>query len=266
MNISKIFLYDEPSIPEIRIKSLSSFLQNYLQLNVEIRKNILNYSLKSTAFDIASCRIFNIRKPFERHNPSSEEIKFEKENFQNFYKTQNIVMYDGFELARVFGGLIPKDDQAFENLHVIFTNKLTCTYDVNDYRYHGRALIGGNPSIISTTGIVEAPAKPRNYYLDLMTNIRQGLNVESIKKRYSGQYLGYHDTRLSNVSEGYLLQTIFYYWTGEAFCQDKKCRLYNAHWQKELIESQIENRKLCQKHQKYLSHFVNDLNLSKKYL
>nr|WP_320416723.1 DUF6775 family putative metallopeptidase [Candidatus Nitrosotenuis chungbukensis] len=58
----------------------------------------------------------------------------------------------------------------------------TCTFDSGDYRYHGRALIGANPSIISTTGIIEAPAKPRQYYMDLMTNYGQGLNIESIKK------------------------------------------------------------------------------------
>ena len=57
---------------------------------------------------------------------------------------------------------------------LFFTNKLICTYDYNDYRYHGRAIICANPSIISTTGIIEAPAKPKEYYIELISNISQG--------------------------------------------------------------------------------------------
>jgi len=144
--------------------------------------------------------------------------------------------------------LIPEEERKLESFHIFFTNKLTCTYDYNDYRYHGRALIGANPSIISTTGIIEAPAKPREYYLELISNYAQGINVESIKQKYKGTYLEYNDTRLSQIIEGYLLQAIFYFETGDAFCDKTECRLFNAHWQKDLMYSQLENRKLCEKH------------------
>jgi hypothetical protein len=36
--------------------------------------------------------------------------------------------------------------------------------------------------------------------------------------------------------------------TGDEFCEDKNCRLYNAHWQKDLLYTQLENKKFCQKH------------------
>ena len=254
MKISKIFLYDEPSVPEIKISSLAGFLQNNFKVEVEIRKNILNYSHESTPSDVASCRIFNTRKPFEQNLPTNEEIIFEKENAEDTSLTKNIIMYDGFELSKVFTNLIPEKELNLDNFHVIFTNKITCTYDYGDYRYHGRALIGSNPSIISTTGIIEAPAKPRQYYFDLMTNYRVGLNIDSIKKKYIGTYLEYHDKRLSKIVEGYLLQAVFYYLTGDAFCTDPKCRLFNAHWQKDLLSSQIEICKLCENHKKILGN------------
>jgi hypothetical protein len=38
--------------------------------------------------------------------------------------------------------------------------------------------------------------------------------------------------------EGYALQALFYYFLGEAFCENPDCRLYNAHYQSELIRSQ----------------------------
>ena len=88
-------------------------------------------------------------------------------------------------------------------------NKLTCTYDTADSRYHGRAVICSNPTIISTTGMIEAPARPREYYFEAMKRKMQGLDIQDVKKNYSGKFLDYHDKRLSKISEGYLLQAIF---------------------------------------------------------
>ena len=256
MKISKIFLYDEPAISQIQLKRLAVFLKETFRVQVETRDSILKFSKKDTAVKIASCRIFNPRKPYEKHTPSTEEIFFEEANFEDTTKTENIIMYDGFEIQKVLTELIPDEETSSDLFHVFFTNKLTCTYDYNDYRYHGRALIGANPSIISTTGIIEAPAKPREYYLDLITNFTQGINVESIKQKYKGTYLEYNDARLSKIIEGYLLQAIFYFETSEAFCDKTECRLFNSHWQKDLLYSQIENGKLCKTHQQVLERLT----------
>ena len=255
MKISKIILYDEPTVPEIQLNELAKFLKEAFPITVETRENILKFSSNDTAQKIAECKIFNLRKDFEKHTPTHEEILFEESNVHDTSNTENIVMYDGFQLQRVLTSLISETENVESVFHVFFTNKLTCTYDYNDYRYHGRALIGSNPSIISTTGIIEAPAKPREYYYDLMTNFTQGINVESIKQKYKGNYLEYNDSRLSKIVEGYLLQAIFYYETGEPFCDNSECRLFNAHWQKDLLHSQLEIEKLCDRHQKILNEF-----------
>ncbi|GKS67957.1 hypothetical protein YTPLAS73_15040 [Nitrosarchaeum sp.] len=257
LKISKIFLYDEPAVTQIQLERLSSFLREIFSISVETRNNILKFSKEDTSIEIASCRIFNLTKPYEKHNPSTNEIIFEEANIADTSKTENIVMYDGFELQKVLTELIPEEERSEDAFHIFFTNKLTCTYDYNDCRYHGRALIAANPSIISTTGIIEAPAKPREYYLELMSNFTQGINLELIKQKYKGTYLEYNDIRLSQIIEGYLLQAIFYYETGEAFCDKTECRLFNAHWQKDLIYSQLENRKLCKHHQKILDKITN---------
>lgn len=256
MKISKIFLYDEPAVPEIHIDSLAKFLENTFKIKTEKRKNIFLDATEKTAADLASIRIFDFHKPFEPHTPNFEEIKFEMESFADSTIVENIVPYDGFEFQKIISSLIPKDELVLENFHIIFTNKLTCTFDQSDYRYHGRALIGSNPSVISTTGIIEAPAKPRQYYLDLMVNYSQGLNIDSIKKRYKGTHLEYHDERLGLVVEGYSLQALFYYLTGEPFCDLLDCRLHNAHWQRDLLYSQIECGRLCQKHQSILNDWL----------
>lgn len=257
MKISKIFLYDEPAVSQIQLERLAVFLKETFPVKVVTRDSILKYAKKDTASKIASCRIFNPRKPYEKHKPSTDEVLFEETNFEDTAKTENIIMYDGFEVQKVLTELIPNEERTPDLFHIFFTNKLTCTYDCNDYRYHGRALIGANPSIISTTGIIEAPAKPREYYLDLISNFTQGINVESIKQKYKGTYLEYNDIRLSKIIEGYLLQAIFYFETAQAFCDKKECRLFNAHWQKDLLYSQLEIGKLCEDHQRVLKKLTS---------
>ena len=249
MKISKIILYDEPAVPQIKIERLQNFLEETFPIEVEKRQSILKYSSQETSRKIAECKIYHLKRDFEKHTPTQEEIMFEEYNIQDTSVTENIIMYDGFHLQKIFADIIPEQEKAENVFHVCFTNKLTCTFDYNDYRYHGRALISANPSIISTTGIIEAPAKPREYYHDLMINFPLGVNVESIKQKYKGSYLEYKDPRLSKVIEGYLLQAIFYYETGQPFCEDLDCRLFNAHWQKDLLHSQIEIGKLCKQHQ-----------------
>ena len=258
MKISKVILYDEPTVPEINLGNLKNFLQQTFPIEVKIRENILKQASQEIAKRIAECKVFNLRKDFEKHEPTEEEIAFEKSNFQDTSNTENIVMYDGFHLQKALSEIVKESENQEKIFHVFFTNKLTCTYDYNDYRYHGRALIGANPCIISTTGIIEAPAKPRKYYFELMTNFTQGVNVDTVKEKYKGQYLEYHDTRLSKIIEGYLLQAIFYYETGQPFCENENCRLFNAHWQKDLLKSQLEIGQLCQNHQEVLNKITKE--------
>lgn len=259
MKFSKIFLYDEPSVPEIKLDKLAEFLKKTFHVSIQKRKNIFVGCNKEIAESLAATRIFNYRQEFQKHTPTREEIQFEMESFENSAKTENIILYDGFEFQKIIATLIPKEEDTLDNLHIIFTNKLTCTFDNSDSRYHGRTLIGSNPSIISTTGIIEAPAKPREYYLDLMTNYGQGLNIDVIKEKYKGQYLEYHDPRLDIIIQGYALQAIFYHITGEPFCELLNCRLNNAHWQRDLLFSQLEIGNLCARHEKILVETVSNL-------
>lgn len=260
MKISKIILYDEPAVPEIKINELASFLQTTFLVDVEVRQNIFLNSDLSIAKKLASTRILNSKKPFQLHSPNLEEIQFERNSFINSANVKNIMMYDGFEFQKIASSLIVEKENALKYFHLLFTNKLTCTFDDNDYRYHGRAVICSNPSIISTTGIIEAPAKPREYYMEIFSKMAQGLNVESIKEKYQGAYLEYHDKRLSTIVKGYAMQALFYYLAGIEFCEKKECILFNPHWQKDLLYSQVEIGKLCEKHEKILKSLVVDLN------
>lgn len=257
-----MFLYDEPSIPEINIGELGKFIKEKFCVEVEIREKFFTFfndSTRKIAYELATSRIFNPLTPFEKHVPTPEEIIFEENSFTNFTNTSNIVMYDGFEIKQIIANAIPQSELGSDMFHLICTDKLTCTYDYDDYRYHGRAVICSNPSIISTTGMIEAPAKPREYYLKMFENISQGLNLDVLKNQFKGRFLEHHDIKLSQVIKGYAMQAIFYYLTGNPFCELKDCMLYNAHWQEDLLHSQMTSNKLCEQHQKILNEIVQKL-------
>jgi len=257
VEISKIIIYNEPTVPEINIKKIQEFILETFGIKIQIRDNIFKNLDKKVCEKIASTRIFNLKKSFEYHIPSIKEISIELEN-KDMSNKEEMTLYDGIELNKIVRELIPTIENTLNTLHIIFTNKLTCTFDENDFRYHARSWVGSNPIIISTTGIIEAPAKPKQYYLDLMTNFSEE-KIEDIKKKYKGQFLEYNDSRISQIVEGYILQTIFYYETGEVFCDNNQCRLFNSHWQKDLLMSQIENKKICKKHKDILIKIKNNI-------
>jgi len=266
LKISKIFLYNEPAVQEIQISNLKNFLLKTFHVDVEIKECIFNNLGVETVEKISSCRIFEPKVPFKKHLPNKQEIDFEKSvckdtklmekttMVEDAKKIEDVVMYDGFDLQNIIYDVITKNDSESNNLHIVFTNRLICTYDTADSRYHGRTVICSNPAIISTTGMIEAPARPREYYFEAMKYKMQGLDIQDIKKKYSEKFLDYHDNRLSKISEGCLLQAIFYYMTGDAFCDSLDCRLNNAHWQKDLLYSQLKIGKLCNKHQAILDN------------
>jgi hypothetical protein len=210
--------------------------------------------IKKVAGEIAkvfpSCKV-DVRPPF-RHDERIEQARitdvklpFERQLGQPDGTTP---LYDGFVLQRVFVESIPAEAG---HVHIILTDLLTCTFSEDDWRYHGRAVVCGTPSIISTTGIVEAPAKPREFYLAQ----RGMVDVGSLKKKFAGRLIDYGDDRMAPAATAYALQALFFFVAdGEPFCEDESCMLYNAHWQEELIRM-IEKGALCGRHWQMANKF-----------
>jgi hypothetical protein len=167
-------------------------------------------------------------------------------------------LYDGFVLQRILAEMIPVKEAG--HVHILFTDLLTCTFSEDDWRYHARAVVCGTPSIISTTGIVEAPAKPKEYYLAQLDS-----NVSNLKKRFSGRFIDYGDPLVTEAAAVYALQALFFFVSGgEPFCEEKNCLLYNAHWQEELI-STIKKGELCARHKEMANKFNNKIGRRRKF-
>jgi len=168
------------------------------------------------------------------------------------------ILYDGYRLQQVLRKMLPEKESCTDVAHIAFTNRIFCTFEKGDNRFHARVIICGFPSLISTSGLVEAPAKPREYYLMKQKYAAADSvpSVEELKAAFEGRYIDYDDENMTQALKGYVLQSIFYLSIGEPFCEDKDCQLFNAHWQEEVLNAQIVSGQLCERHEKMLSELA----------
>ncbi|MFC2024130.1 DUF6775 family putative metallopeptidase [Chloroflexota bacterium] len=258
--IDKVLLYDEGASEALRLDGVVTYLAGKLGKDkVALKGNPLaHYPSKSKALahKLASLRIQDAaKKPTPGEAPLYGEVSFEERRLRG--KTRAFgVLYDGFGLAEVFSELVLPAERSLKRVHIFFTNLLFATWDDNNRHYHARTSIYGLPSLISTTGLVEAPARSREYYLLKQQYDFLGNNPRGLAARFKGRFLDYDDARLTEAVKGYAMQAIFYHLTGDPFCPDKGCRLYNAHWQEDLIFAQFESGyEFCARHAEILKGF-----------
>jgi hypothetical protein len=256
-------------------------LQKYIpKIPIEVRHPFLNNIDNVLAESLTSIRISDIKKPFNEQPRIKVQGKFDKnivyeKNFprqlifsdisNNSSTTERqykeLILYDGFMMQRLLGTMINESESNTDHVHLVFEDRLICTFSEEDWRYHSRTFVAGNPSIISTTGIVEAPAKPKEWYIKQMQLSiydidRDDDQIDGISSSDVKKYLDYGDYRINFAAVGYALQALFFFITeGDPFCNNANCRLYNAHWQEELLQSQIQNKGLCNKHDALLHQF-----------
>lgn len=258
--LEKVLLYDEGADPKLNIEETAEYLREKLpRVAVEIRAAFPRFSQEEQrefARWLAAIKITDVtRKMAGEQEPLYGEIEFEMRRIQG--KTRAFgVIYDGFQLVRRFSELIAPAERDFALVHIFFTNRLFATWGSNDMRYHARTSIYGFPSIISTTGLVEAPAKPREYYLLKQQYEMLGKDIQEVKEKFRGSFIDYEDELLTEVVKGYAMQAVFYALNGDPYCEDRGCRLFNAHWQADLIFAQLESGyEYCQRHSDFLSGF-----------
>ncbi len=251
--VETVLLYDEGAAEELNIEETAQYLRGKLETaQVEVRGNPFDLGPEKSldyASKLASIKIQDVsRKIAPESEPLYGEVAYEKRRILG--KTRAFgVLYDGFQLQRVFSELLAREEHSLGAVHIFFTNRLFATWEEGDKRYHARTSVYGLPSVISTTGLVEAPAKPREYYLLKPQYELLGKSLLELKERFRGRFIDYEDERLTEVMKGYAMQAVFYSLTGNPFCEDKGCRLYNAHWQEELIRAQLESEyEFCEQH------------------
>ncbi|MBT9162046.1 MAG: hypothetical protein DDT27_00590 [Dehalococcoidia bacterium] len=252
IRVDAVLLYDEGTAEQLNIEEIAGYLRDKLKrVPVEVRGNPLASCREKDpdwARALASIKIQDAGRKLAISEPLYGEVQYEQRRILG--KTRAFgVLYDGFHLLRIFSELIPRGERAPGFVHIFLTNRLFATWDDGDRRYHARTSVYGLSSVISTTGIVEAPARPREYYILKRQYEMLGKDLLGLKERFKGSFIDYEDTRLTEVVKGYVMQAVLYSLTGDPFCDDRGCRLYNAHWQEELIFAQLESGyEFCLRH------------------
>lgn len=266
---SFVHLYEEPTAKALDVRKISDYLKERLpNIEIDIREEFFIHHLShfsekdreeiinSLAERIAQIRISNLNVQEISFAPLSAEIEYEKRKIEESNHKSLGILYHGFKLQRVLSELIPKEEKELKHLHIIFTNQLFGSWSQSDGRYHARVSIYGLPTIISITGLVEAPAKPKEYYLLKREYHTLGMRenvISDLKRKFQGHFIDYDDPRTTEVMKGYAMQALFYYLVGNPFCQNKNCRLYNAHWQEDVIHAQLKSPyEFCPFHQEIL--------------
>jgi hypothetical protein len=259
--VLKIALYNDQRLGPIRIEEVADYVRRLFPfVVVEVRDEFLRYAVnvwgadkRWIAYRLASSRVLEATSCKTVDEPLPGEVFYEERAIFDLSMTLLGVAYEGYALQELFSSLIPREEKRYSLQHIILTSRLLVTREPREGRGHARTIILGIPALISISGIVEAPALEPYTYLKLQF-IRspdlQSLFLEEERRRLGA--IRYGDERLTEVVKGYVLQAIFYHLTGEPFCSDKHCRLYNAHTQEELIEAQITSGRLCKKHEEIL--------------
>lgn len=251
----EIILFNDGIADEIDIAGIAAYLSQTLgQVRVEVKEKPLFFGLspeqaQDYAVRIAGIKVLDAMRPMEPDTePLYGEVEYEKRRILG--KTRSFgILYDGFRLLRIYYDLIAGEVCHPDCIPILFTNRVFATWDNGDRRYHIRTSLYGMPSVISTTGIIEAPARPREYYLLKQQYESLGRDPLELKEAFRGRFIDYDDERLTEVTKGYALQAVVYALTGDPFCRDTGCRLYNAHWQAELILAQLESEyEFCPRH------------------
>lgn len=236
-------LYKEPSAKTLNIKKIAHYLNRKLNnISVDIRKPFFRGdSLASEEFkeEIAKAKITNFNDP--DFKPSSIDPEQ--------HSLPEKALYDGFKLLSASRKLLDEYELDTRHIHLIFTDRFFGTWDEGDKRYHLRLSSYGFPKLISTKGIVEAPARPSKFY-----RMKRVYEEEPSKNQVDGEFLSYNDGRLTEVLKGISMQAIFYHLIGEPFCVNPQCRLFNGHWQTEVLRAQMYNPEFCDSHEKILKN------------
>jgi hypothetical protein len=249
-----VYLYDEPDAPGLDTAVIGGYLASELPgLDVQLRRDFLTHQLarfpdeqrevleREMMKQLGRARVTNLAAPCEReHLPvSPEELGLDR-------------VYDAAALQAILRLLIAEEESSADHIHLVFTEHAIGSWSGETEPFRLHILCMGEPSVLSTTGLVEALPRPREYEFRRAQLAFLGLDedaLEDLAEEFADRTFGYGDRRINQVCQGYALMACYYRLFGEAFCHDPACRLYAARSHEELIEVQCGERVgLCERH------------------
>ncbi len=254
--LKKVLLFAPEYRDHVDLEAVRVYLKELLpRVDVTIEKPLLSRTsgaeLNKISLDLARARVKDPTRVAQSFEPMYGEIEFEKRAARGNARLGGMV-YDGRRLEDAFSMFLG-ERSGIEYSNIVVTQRLITTYSRDDLRHHLRTVVCGFPSIVSVPGIVEAPAKPREFHLlkqELDASGAGEFEIHKLKSAFRDKFVDYDSPELNEALKGIVLQAVVFHMTLEPFCKNPDCRLFNAHWQEELVRSQITGARLCRKHAK----------------
>jgi hypothetical protein len=241
------------------VDAVARWLDDRIAASVQVRDRLLADARPADAAErLADARL---RSPADRETGTGllGAVRYEERVLDDPERGGG-VCYDGHAVQRLYGDALARRDGAAERagtsdrldrLAVVFLDRALATWGDHDGRWHKRVSVLGRPAVVSVPGLYEAAAKPDAYYQAKQAAAVASGEVpprEVLESAVDGDFLVEDDPRTTDCLKGIALQAVDYLQTGEPFCDDPDCRLFNAHRQPALLRAQCEGEDFCEEH------------------
>jgi len=247
--VDRVTLYRAPTT-EADADAIADWLDQRIDATVTVRDRFLSiHGDEELPRRFAEARVLS---PYEREtgNTMLGIVRYEERALEDPNR-EGGVLYDGLAVQRALNGVLPAEERRLDHCHVVLLDRAIGTWGEHDGRWHKRVNVLGQPALVSVPGLYEAPAKPEQYYQEKQKHALVSGDApprEVLEKQVEGDFLIADDPRTTEALRGYVLQAVHYLATGEAFCDQEHCLLYNAHYQERLVEAQLREPTFCDRH------------------
>jgi hypothetical protein len=248
--VETVTLYRAPTTPA-DAGEIADWLDSRIDAEVRVRDRLLGAvdgGGDDLAEAMAAARVTDPYDP-ETGNTMVGIVRYEERALDAPERAGGVV-YDGCAVQRALNARLPCE-QALDHLHLPLLDRVLGTWGDHDGRWHKRVAVLGQPAALSVPGLYEAPAKPEAYYEAkskhaLMTGDAPPREV--LEAEVEGDFLVADDPRTTDALKGYALAAVDFVETGTAFCDDERCRLYDAHRQPGVVRAQLRDPAFCPAH------------------
>jgi len=230
--------------------AIAGWLRERVDAEVGVRDRFLSlYADDELPEAFAAARVLD---PYDREtgNTMLGIVRYEERALDHPERAGGVI-YDGLAVQDALRRRLPADERGLDHLHVPLLDRVLGTWGDHDGRWHKRVTVLGQPGLVSVPGLYEAPAKPEQYYREKQKHALLSGDApprEVLENEVEGEFLVADDPRTTEALKGYVLGTYHYLATGEAFCDDERCRLANPHRQPGVVEAQLREPEFCPDH------------------
>jgi len=255
--LKTIYLYDEPNAAGLDIEEIGGLLTSeFRPTEVLTRSDFITHHFRRFSSAERQALEQELLKQLEAARSLDPGRLCRADGTPYDGDDDEELVFDSAHLQAVMRLLVPEEESTADQVHLVFTEHLLATRREDEARMYLHVVALGEPGLISTSGLVEALPRPREYQFRRAQIAMLGLGrdaLEDLTEDFADVTFGYGDPRINEVCKGYTLMVCFYRAFGEAFCADPECRLFAARTQEQLIAAQCgPHAGLCAHHRQLL--------------